>query len=126
MSRNPKADDAGIVISGGNIQSGALSIGSGSQAVQIAGETKAVPELREIQSRLEELKALIDAHSHSVADPEEVKGAVTAVGEELKKKAPSRLTVGSLLDGIQKAVGSVAGIAASVEAVKKAAIALFH
>ena len=119
----------GAVITGGTINnSGAMSLGANSQAMQ--NVSAAADELdrfgrQEVARCLREVNGAIVRLGDRLENRDEVVQATETLAQEMKKEKPSKLTVGALLDGLAKAAGSVGGIATAVTALQTAARGLF-
>jgi len=82
--------------------------------------------LANVRARLDALQAALGQHGDRLEDPEPVFALTAHVAEELKRKAPDRHTLKTILAGIAEETKSVAEILAPVLSLKDTAMAVFR
>jgi hypothetical protein len=118
----------GIWMSGGTIDAGALAVGRNAEATNVvgaAGRTLMERGQPEIADRLADLVRLLAAHAPQLDNADELQATTEVVATELAKEKPNRTTVTGLLGGLADGVRSVAGLTTAVEALARAAVAIF-
>jgi hypothetical protein len=115
-------------MSGGKIDAGALAVGRNAEATNVvgaAGRTLMERGQPEIADRLADLVRLLEAHAPQLDNADELQATTEVVANELAKEKPNRTTVTGLLGGLADGVRSVAGLTTAVEALARAAVAIF-
>ena len=105
----------GIIQYGGNIQAGALAVGTNAQAFSKAYEALAGKGMDEIKSKLQELVQAIGTHSSQLANPSEVHKSAEELASELGKEKPETPTVLRILKQIASGAGNVTTIVTAVK-----------
>ncbi|MFL6139243.1 MAG: hypothetical protein ACJ74O_15770 [Frankiaceae bacterium] len=101
----------------GRINAGAIAVGDQATAV---GSTTVNEHRQELQGQLDDLIAQLRARQDELADSEQIVATAQQARDELDKPQPNKFSLLGLLHGIAAGVGSVAGLATSVEAIKLA------
>jgi translation initiation factor 2B subunit (eIF-2B alpha/beta/delta family) len=114
----------GIQISGGTVTVGAMAVGTGARAYNVAKELRDRGQ-DEVAQRLEELVRQLEAHADQVPDIDSLRGATRTVTDELAKDQPNKMTINSVLSGIADSVRSVSGLATAADALFEAVQTIF-
>jgi hypothetical protein len=77
------------------------------------------------RGRLAELERLLEARAQQPHNADELKVTTDMAATELPKDKPNRITITGLLGGLADSVRSVAVLATAVNAITRAAVALF-
>lgn len=120
----PDGRNEGISMSGGTIRAGALAVGRGASAHNVATDLTARGHA-DVAQRLEDLVRQLEAHADEVPDIEMVRDATRTVTDELAKERPNKMTLVGVLSGIAEAIGFAGGLATGVAALLDAVRAAF-
>jgi hypothetical protein len=118
----------GISMSGGRIDAAALAVGRKARAINPTAAAQHALEERghhEIANRLAALMHLLETHAAQLDNPDELKTTTETIAAELTNDKPNRITVTGLLNGLADGVRSVTSLTTAVDALAKAATALF-
>ena len=95
------------------------SIGEAAHALERRG-------LADVRARLDALLAALSQHGDRLEDPEPVFALTAHVAEELKRKAPDRHTLKTILAGIAEEAKPVREIVGRVLSLEDTAMAMFR
>jgi Family of unknown function (DUF5955) len=128
MTQEPQP--GGIVISGGNVQIGALAQGPGARASAVVAQPALEPDLepasdqeQQKQELADLMRDLLDAlrqHASELTDDASAQAAAEDATAELSKERPDISRVRQLLAKIAAAAGPVSEIAAAILTVQRA------
>jgi hypothetical protein len=121
------ATNEGIHMTGGHIDAGALAVGANARATNITTAEQALTDQghTELAARLADVVRLLELHAAALDNPDEVKEATETIATELTKPKPDRITLMGLLNALAAGVTPVATLATAVDALARAATALF-
>jgi translation initiation factor 2B subunit (eIF-2B alpha/beta/delta family) len=117
-------NNQGMQVSGGSVTAGAIAVGTGAWAHNVANQLRERGQ-DDVAQRLEELVRQLEAHADQVSDIEDLRGATRTVADELAKEQPNKTTVTAVLSTIAESVQSVTGLATAADALLRAVQAVF-
>ncbi len=122
MTQEPQP--GGIVISGGNVQIGALAQGAGARASAVVAQQDREPaspaEREEIASLMRDLLEALRQHASELTDDAGAQAAAEDATAELGKERPDISRVRQLLAKVGAAAGPVSEIAAAILTIQRA------
>jgi hypothetical protein len=105
----------GITISGnGKLEADQVAVGQGAQAIKTIYGTADGMGNTTLATALKDLTAAIQEQIKDEKEQAEVLDTLKTLAEELKKERPNKVIGGSLLQGLEQAVGSITNIAAKL------------
>ncbi|HMG76300.1 MAG TPA: hypothetical protein VK582_22695 [Pyrinomonadaceae bacterium] len=117
----------GILQTGGTINADQIAVGQNARAIRCLSQAKETLEragLKEIEDRLVHLVQVLEDHTSSLSNRDEIINSTETLARELAEVKPNKLTLISLLEGIAGRVNSVTVVATAIEALKSAIASL--
>lgn len=113
MSASTPSQNEGIVITGGNVQAGAMAAGRQARA----HAEVVLPEPRnldDVLSQLGEIHTLLAQHLEELDTPHELIESIRGAQQELAQERPDKHRVLGLLQNVTAGVGSAGGLATAL------------
>jgi hypothetical protein len=130
MSDKVSANEGFIANGNARVTIGVAAIGRGATihaSTATVNDAKASLEgrgLSEVAEKLDALMKVLETHAQEITNPQAVSDSTAELAEQLSTEKPRKLDIMATLNSIAGAVGSVTAVAAAVEALKGAIMAL--
>jgi hypothetical protein len=109
--------NSGIQISGGTVHAGAMAAGNHAVASNVSTSGDAARGLAELRKSLADLAEQVRARAAELDDPEQAAAVADLAKAEAEKEKPNHRSLLGLLQALSAAVGSVATLGGSVNAI---------
>jgi hypothetical protein len=116
--------NSGIQISGGTVNAGAIAAGTRAVASNVSTSGDAAQALAELRRSLADLAEQVRAQAADLDDPEQAAAVADLARAEAEKEKPNHRSLLGLLQTLSAAVGSVATLGGSVNAIIQTVSAL--
>jgi hypothetical protein len=116
--------NSGIQISGGTVHAGAMAAGNHAVASNVSTSSDAAQALAELRRSLADLAEQVRARAADLDDPEQAAAVADLAKAEAEKEKPNHRSLLGLLQTLSAAVGSVATLGGSVNAIIQTVSAL--
>jgi hypothetical protein len=109
--------NSGIQISGGTVRAGAMAAGDHAVASSVSTSDHTAQALAELRKSLADLAEQVRARAAELDDPEQAAAVADLAKAEAEKEKPNHRSLLGLLQALSTAVGTVATLGGSVNAI---------